>query len=244
MSRHAFDSFFALFCLVLGLALANQDPAKAAEAPAAQISPALDGAGWEKLFAEDSLEGWKHNCTEKTWSLKEGVLRCAGDINGGLVSAKSYRNFEITFEWMHERYAGNAGFFVWVPHLPEKGLPTGIEVQILDLGYAENWEKEHGSPPDWFSCHGDVFPCGPSKMKPFAPAAPNGARSFPTRELTYPLGQWNRYYIRCINGELRLWVNGGEVSGGTECTPAEGPIAFEAEGAPMRYRNLWIRELP
>ncbi|MCP5119095.1 MAG: DUF1080 domain-containing protein, partial [bacterium] len=125
---------------------------------------------------------------------------------------------------------GNAGFFVWVPSLPEKGLPTGIEIQILDLGYAEEWVKKHGSSPDWFTCHGDVFPCGPAQMKPFAPAAPNGSRSFPTRQTTRRFGQWNQYYIRCINGEVRLWVNGHEVSGGTGCTPAQGPIAFEAEG--------------
>ena len=128
---------------------------------------------------------------------------------------------------------------------PPQRLPAQCPaVQILDLGYAENWEKKNGSKPDWFTCHGDVFPCGPSKMKPFAPAAPNGARSFPTRETTRPFGEWNRYYIRCLNGEGRLWVNGTEISGGTECTPAEGPIAFEAEGAPIRYRDIWIRELP
>lgn len=232
---------------VLGFATAGQDSPPAPKTPpeaVARITPALDGAGWKRLFPEDSLEGWNHNCTEKTWSLKDGVLFCSGDVNGGLMSERVYENFEIAFDWKHERHAGNAGFFIWVPSLPEKGLPTGIEVQILDLGYAENWEKKNGSPPNWFTCHGDVFPCGPAKMKPFAPAAPNGSRSFPTRETTRPAGEWNQYYIRCINGEVRLWVNGVEVSGGTECTPAKGPIAFEAEGAPVHYREMWIRELP
>jgi len=240
MSRYALLSLLALICL----GLVNQDDQKPAPTPTNQIVAAFDGAGWQELFADDSLDGWRHNCTEETWALKEGVLSCSGDINGGLMSEKVYENFEVAFEWMHERHAGNAGFFVWVPDLPEKGLPTGIEVQILDLGYAENWERERGSKPDWFTCHGDVFPCGTSQMKPFAPSAPNGSRSFPTQELTRPFGEWNHYYIRCINGEVRLWVNGHEVSGGTACTPAKGPIAFEAESAPIKYRNIWIRELP
>jgi len=247
MPRPTAALFPLLLAGALGLAFAGQDAPDAPKPPpqpVAAITPALDGAGWVRLFPEDTLEGWTHNCTEKTWSIEDGVLTCSGDCNGGLMSEKVYENFEVAFEWRHERHAGNAGFFVWVPELPEKGLPTGIEVQILDLGYAENWEKSHGSPPDWFTCHGDVFPCGTSKMKPFPPAAPGGARSFPTRETTRPAGEWNRYYIRCINGAVRLWVNGVEVSGGTGCTPVKGPVAFEAEGAPIRYREMWIRELP
>jgi len=223
---------------------ASGDQDSTAPAPVASITPDLDGAGWTDLFPGDSLEEWTHNCTEKTWSLKDGVLACNGDCLGGLMSKRRYRNFEVAFEWQHQRNAGNAGFFVWVPELPEKGLPTGIEVQVLDLGYAEAWEKKHGAKPDWFTCHGDIFPCGKSDMKPFPPAAPDGKRSFPTKETTRPFGEWNQYYIRCINGEIRLWVNGHEVSGGTGCDPAEGPIAFEAEGAPVLYRNMKIRELP
>ena len=242
MSRFATVLLLASLSSAAGLALEDQE--STSPAPVAEITPDLDGAGWTDLFPGDSLEGWTHNCTDKTWVLKDGVLTCNGDINGGLVSAKVYKNFEIAFEWQHQRHAGNAGFFIWVPHMPEKGLPTGIEVQILDLGYAENWEKSKGSPPDWFTCHGDIFPCGSSKMKPFAPVAPNGSRAFPKRETTRRFGEWNQYYIRCINGEVRLWVNGHEVSGGTNCEPAEGPIAFEAEGAPIIYRNIKIRELP
>ena len=250
MSRPITFSLSIALCCIAGLAAASQGLAPRAEAeapeppPTAVIRPALDGAGWTELFADDSLHGWKHNCTEETWSLKKGVLSCSGDTNGGLMSEKIYTNFEIAFEWQHQRHAGNAGFFIWVPHLPEKGLPTGIEVQILDLGYAEDWEENKGTPPDWFTCHGDVFPCGTSTMKPLPPAAPNGSRAFPRRETTRPFGEWNQYYIRCLNGEVRLWVNGYEVSGGTTCTPAEGPIAFEAEGAPILYRNIRIRELP
>jgi hypothetical protein len=92
--------------------------------------------------------------------------------------------------------------------------------------------------------HGDVFPTGPAKMKPFPPIAPNGKRSFPSKNLTKGLNEWNHYYIRAINGEVRLWVNGEEVSGGTECSPAEGYLCLESEGAPVEFKNLRIRLLP
>ena len=58
----------------------------------------------------------------------------------------------------------------------------------------------------------DVFPVGNDvKMTPFPPVAPNGRRSFPSKNLSKGVGQWNHYYIRAINGEVRLWVNGEEV---------------------------------
>ena len=82
--------------------------------------------------------------------------------------------------------------------------------------------KRHKKPADWFTSHGDVFPVGRSKMKPFPPVAPNGRRSFPSKNLSKGVDEWNHYYIRCINGEVRLWVNGEEVSGGTNCEPKTG----------------------
>ena len=57
-------------------------------------------------------------------------------------------------------------------------------------------------------------------------------------------GEWNHYYVRAINGEVRLWVNGEEVSGGTNIKPAWGYLCLESEGAPVQFRDLGIRELP
>jgi hypothetical protein len=56
--------------------------------------------------------------------------------------------------------------------------------------------------------------------------------------------KWNHYYVRAINGEVRLWVNGEEVSGRSNCQPAAGFMALESEGSPVEFRNLRIRELP
>ena len=70
------------------------------------------------------------------------------------------------------------------------------------------------------------------------------SRAFPRRNLSKGVGQWNHYYVRCINGEVRLWVNGEEVSGGNACTPSTGFLCLESEGAPIEFKNLRIRELP
>jgi hypothetical protein len=62
--------------------------------------------------------------------------------------------------------------------------------------------------------------------------------------LSKGIGEWNHYYIRAINGEVRLWVNGEEVSGGQDSNPRTGYLCLESEGAPVEFKELRIRELP
>jgi len=228
----------------------------------AELKPAhVTGEGWRELTLDDFENV---NGTAETWTERDGVIVCSGKPNGGARMKTELTNFEMVCEWRHLKYAGNAGVFIWCPEsaftdLPPGALPrSGIEVQVLDLGYEENWEKSKGSPSDWFTSHGDVFPVGSSQMKAFTPeitytypdgssakvGKPGSSRSFPTKRLTNAAGEWNHYYIRAINGEVRLWVNGEEVNGGNGCQPSTGYLALESEGSPAEYRNLRIRELP
>ena len=228
----------------------------------AELKPAhVTGEGWRELTLADFENV---NGTAETWTERDGMIICSGKPNGGARMRTELTNFEMVCEWRHLEYAGNAGIFIWCPEsaftdLPPGSLPrSGIEVQILDLGYEENWEKSKGSPSNWFTSHGDVFPVGSSKMKAFTPeitytypdgssakvGKPTSSRSFPQKRLTNAAGEWNHYYIRAINGEVRLWVNGEEVTGGNGCQPSTGYLALESEGAPVEYRNLRIRELP
>ena len=204
------------------------------------------GEGWKQLGESDFQNV---NCKDDTWSWVDGILKCNGNCLGGLRTQLQYTNFELVMEWKHLKYAGNSGVFLWSPQevldqLKPNQLPQGIEVQILDHGYAEQFKKNNGKEPDWFTTHGDVFPVGIAKMNPFPPSAPNGKRSFPSANHSKGFGVWNHYYIRAINGEVRLWVNGYEVSGGNECKPATGFVCLEAEGAPIEFRNIRIRVLP
>jgi hypothetical protein len=205
------------------------------------------GPGWKELGEKDFT---KVNCEDDTFTWKDGVVHCTGKPIGVCRTVKQVTNFELVAQWRHLKSGGNSGIFVWASEEALTGLkpnslpPGGIEVQVLDHGYTEQYEKSSGKKADWFTSHGDVFAVGKSKMKPFPPLSPNGSRSFPRKNLSKGINEWNHYYVRAINGELRLWVNGEEVSGGENCEPRTGFLCLESEGSPVEFKNIRIRELP
>ena len=263
MSRSSSAAVMAMVSVIVVVASVTQSRPAETQKPAPFRKAYVDGTGngWQTLSLDDFVNV---NGRDDTWTEKDGVIVCTGRPLGGARSQKTYTNFEMVVEWKHHTHAGNSGVFLWCPEsaftdLPPGKLPrSGIEVQVLDLGYEENWEKSKKAPSNWFTSHGDVFPVGASKMKAFTPKIvyrkadetsyvvgnPKSSRSFPTARRTKPAGEWNHYYIRAINGEVRLWVNGEEVNGGRNCSPSSGYLALESEGAKVEFRNLRLRELP
>lgn len=229
--------------ILLGLLLASLVTASLSAEELAPPKAFLDGNadGFRPLGKDDFVNV---NCAEDTWTFTaDGDIHCTGRPTGVIRTTKPYKNFELVVQWRHLKRAGNSGIFIWTPlasleRLKAPGLPHGIEVQVLDTAYGQP------KPADWYTSHGDVFPVGGSKMKPFPPLSPNGSRSFPSKNLSKDSPNWNHYYVRAINGEVRLWVNGEEVSGGNECQPNEGYLCLESEGSPIEFRGLRLRELP
>ena len=205
------------------------------------------GPGWRDLTGDDFENV---NGEPGTWTWHDGGVHCTGKPVGVIKTKKPVKNLEMSVEWRHLTKGGNSGVFLWAPPQVLENLkpgslpPGGIEVQVLDHGYTEEFERSSGKKADWFTTDGDVFPVGSSDMVPFPPVAPGGKRSFPSARHSRGTPEWNHYYIRAIDGEVRLWVNGHEVSGGNECKPAEGFLCLESEGAPVDFRRLRIRELP
>lgn len=228
-------------------AQAAPEGTNAAPTPETVTHAKLDGTGpgWRDITLADFENV---NGAPDTWREENGTIYCTGQPVGVIRSKQKIKNVEIVLHWRHMKSAGNSGVFLWVPEeslkdLKPGRLPHGIEVQILDHGYTAEYEKG-GKKADWFTTNGDVFPVGVSDMKPFPPVAPDGKRSFPTKNLSKGIEEWNHYYIRAVNGEVRLWVNGEEVSGGTGCTPDSGYLCLESEGSPIEFRNIRLRELP
>lgn len=238
------ESTVNLLVAITSMGVLLVTPVAAKELPKATIDGT--GPGWKELRDQDFANV---NCEPETWSWHKGILSCTGQPTGVLRSRKEYTNFELVLQWKHQKTGGNSGVFVWgtaetIEKLKPNEYPQGVEIQILDHGYTKEFEATTGERADWFTTEGDVFPVNGTRMKPFPPVSPNGERSFPRKQLTKGLDHWNHYYIRCLNGEVRLWVNGEEVSGGTDCNPRTGYLCLESEGAPIQFTQIRVRELP
>ncbi len=226
---------------------AKSPDAKNTEAKFTKATIDGTGPGWKTLTEKDFENV---NLEPTTWTWEGSLARCTGSPVGVIRTREQITNFELVAYWRHLTSGGNSGIFVWaspegMKDLQPNKLPkVGIEVQVLDHGFTEKYEARSGKKGDWFTTNGDVFPVAGSKMKPFEPISPNGSRSFPRANHSLGTPQWNHYYVRAINGEIRLWVNGVEVSGGNQCEPATGHLCLESEGAPVEFRDIRIRILP
>jgi len=216
-------------------------PTVAAQAVDMPLTSVLSGEELTPLFNGKNLSGWVNvNTSPTTWSVKNGEIFCTGVPTGVLRTEKSYRNFILELEWMHENPKGNAGLFIWSDPLTAKGQPftRSIEVQIM-LG-----EEMREGDKLMYTSQGDIFSIHGATMKPDRPHPAGWARCLPSENRTKGAGEWNHYRVTAIDGTIKLAINGKEVSGAFDVNPREGFICLESEGSPVHFRNIRIQELP
>lgn len=68
-----------------------------------------------------------------------------------------------------------------------------------------------------------------------------GAKPMPT--LQKAVGEWNEWRVLVKGTAVTLWCNGKLAWEATGLAPARGHIGLQAEGTPMEFRNLQVREL-
>jgi hypothetical protein len=182
------------------------------------------------------------NTAEDTWSKQKELLVCSGNPIGVMRSEKQYENFILHIEWMHTEPGGNSGVFVWSDANPaeESRLPNGVEVQMLELDWINLNKKDGETPPDAY-VHGELFGVGGVIT---TPDNPRGTRSKSVENRCRGRGNWNMYDIICVDGVIKLAVNGKFVNGISQSSRKKGYICLESEGAEIHFRNIKIVELP
>ncbi|MGV3486829.1 MAG: 3-keto-disaccharide hydrolase [Planctomycetaceae bacterium] len=193
------------------------------------------------MFNGKDLSGWVPcNIAPETFVVRDGVLVTTGTPTGTLRSEKMYENFVLEFEWRHMRPGGNSGVFIWADGIPAVGapFPRGFEIQVLDPGFDRPGKNE------WYTTHGDIFAVNGGKLTVAGRISPNGRRSFPSEDRVKPSPQWNHYRVEANDGNIRLSVNGKEVTVAESAEPRKGYLMLESEGAECQFRNLRIAELP
>jgi hypothetical protein len=152
----------------------------------------------------------------EVWSVKDGVIACAGQPMGYLRTKRKYRNYVLRAEWRFQAEGWtraprwpNAGFFIHASEEVGKTWPASfVEVQ-------GHWGEA-----------GSVFSGG---IK--------GAKRGPLVWDRVPFGEWE-------NGTVRVILNGALVNEGWGAEPPEGYICLQSEGWPVFYRNVEIKVLP
>jgi len=182
------------------------------------------------------------NTAPDTWHVEKDILVCSGQPIGVMRSEKQYENFILHIEWMHTEAGGNSGTFVWSNANPPEDtrLPDGVEVQMLELDWV-NLNKRDGVTPPVAYVHGELFGVGGVKT---IPDNPRGTRSKSVENRCKGKGEWNTYDVVCVDGVIKLSVNGKFVNGISGSSQRKGYICLESEGAKILFRNISVIELP
>lgn len=207
------------------------------------IPPDFDTPSFKRLFNGRNLNGFVDmNTSEDTWKVEDGLIKCTGLPIGVMRTEKQFENFILDIEWRHMKEGGNSGVFVWADGAPyqDRPFPTGMEVQMLDPGYATNnnrpLEYVHGHLFPVMGLEGTTTPDNPSEIA--------SGRSVSLENRVKGTGEWNRYIISCIDGVLKLAINGKFVNGIRSPKRKKGYICPEAEGTEVHFRKIDIMELP
>jgi hypothetical protein len=160
----------------------------------------------------------------KHWRVENGEL-----VNDGqglyLTTEKNYRDFELLVDYKTVPKA-DSGIYL-------KGCP---QVQIWD------WTDPA------------KFPLGAAKgsggLWNNSPGAPG---KDPLVRADKPFGQWNHFRIRQLGARTWVWLNDQLVVDNAimenyfdrkQPIPPEGPIQLQTHGGEIRWRNIFLREIP
>jgi hypothetical protein len=231
MHRSAWTGVAAAVAIgALALAWRNGGPAGGSARVAAPA--ATGGSGKVALFDGKGLTGWVQYLPDgsdpaKTWSVKDGVIRCAGTPVGYLRTEKTFKNFFLVVEWRWPEKAGNSGVLIHMQK-GDKVWPYSIEAQL-----------ESGNAGDFWLIEGATLEVDDTRRNP---GAKTNVKHLAGVEK--PLGEWNRYEITSIDGNVVLVVNGELVNFGRHAVPDEGHVLLQSEGTPIEFKTVEITPFP
>jgi hypothetical protein len=180
-----------------------------------------DTAGWTAFPVEASKD---------TWSVKDGLLVCAGKPNGFLRTEKSYKQYKFTVEWRFVK-PGNTGVIVHMTP-PDAVWPKSIECQGM-----------HDRQGDFYFWNGATVKDG-TELKDKKTGKVRGYRiGRPGESLEKPVGEWNTFTTICDGDTVTILVNGKETNKASGANLSEGFIGLQVEGASFEVKRCTLEPL-
>ncbi len=207
----------ALF-LFAGCAL--RPPASAARTERVALWNGTDLTGWKLVLKDPSTSA------VASWDANGGMLRLHGLSPGYLRTEADYADYHLHLEWRWPDGSSpksNSGVLL---HLrgPDVVWPACIQVQ-QKIGAA-----------------GQLI--GMETALPGFPLVNNQGRApllAPPSEK--PVGEWNTCDIHASGDTLEVYVNDVRQNHAEHLPVRAGRIGLQLEGAPIEFRNLWLRPL-
>ena len=222
-------------------------------AAAAPRQTAKPPKGFTSLFDGKDLTGWRGRqpnydpaaeakLSKEELAAKQAEWNTARDLHwkvdtakGEIVSdgqspqlatAKDYGDFEFYVDWLMVSPNGDSGVYL-------RGYP---QVQVWDPDNPR--EVKNGAPKGSGALWNDN---------------PENPGKWPLVKADNPVGQWNTFKIKMIGS--RVWISlndkvtvDGQVLDNyfdrAQPIVARGPIEMQTHGSEIRFRNIFIREIP
>ncbi len=231
----------AVVALLASLTLASSSALAATPAPGfTSLFNGRDLAGWWGLETEDPAK-WKALSPEEFGKKKSASLEdirkhwsVEGDelVNDGnglyLTTEKDYGDFELTLEYKTVPGADSGVYLRAIPQVQiwdttEAGKKWGGDLGA-ELGSGGLWNNLKGRPGKNPLAHADK-----------------------------PLGEWNKFRVLMVGERVTVDLNDVRVVDHARMenyfnrkapVPKAGPIQLQTHGGEIRWRNLFIREIP
>ncbi len=238
-------TFLTLVCALLAslstAALADERPLNQAPEGFCNLFNGKNLSGWRgrqqdySPYAEAKLskeelaakqQAWNADMA-KHWSVDQAKSEIVSDGHGVyLTTAKDYGDFELWVDWLMVNHNGDSGIYlrgypqvqIWDPDNP------GVAGLGAPKGSGALWNDNNDNPGKW-----------------------------PLAKADNPVGQWNTFRIKMIGARVWVWFNGTLTVDGrildnyfdrSKAVLPRGPIELQTHGSEIRFRNVYIREIP
>ncbi len=163
----------------------------------------------------------------KHWRVDEAKGEIVSDGHGVyLTTGKDYGDVEFYVDWLMVSHNGDSGIYlrstpqvqIWDPDNP------GVAGLGAPKGSGALWNNNDDNPGKW-----------------------------PLVKADNPVGQWNTFRIKMIGARVWVWFNGKLTVDGqildnyfdrSKPLMPRGPIELQTHGSEIRFRNVYLREIP
>jgi hypothetical protein len=191
------------------------------------------------LFNGKDLAGWRCALAEPqvginaVWSVRDGVLSCAGTPIGVLYAGPEVTDFRLAVEYRWEGKPGNSGIFSRIT-APVTPLPKAVEVQLM-----------HGNAGDVLGLQGRKVAGGQERyfeiLKHKLAGDITGVKKLSDQERSP--GEWNQVDILAKGGNYKVWVNGTLVNDVQGVEAVRGSVGVQSEGGVIQFRRVTLTPL-